>query len=83
MDHLDENPNYYTNLKKVETKESMGADSAGAFEPAFNAPIVKRKIDKIHNLESDLDEATDASSSLQHPRTGANSISQGHQQSTS
>jgi len=66
MDHLDENPNYYTNLKKVETKESMGADSAGAFEPAFNTPIVKRKINKIHNLESDLDEATDASSSGQY-----------------
>jgi hypothetical protein len=66
MDHLWEDPNYYTKLKKVEAKESTGADSAGAFEPAFGGTVVKRKINKIHNLkeeESDIDEATDASSS--------------------
>ena len=66
MDHLWEDPNYYTKLKKIETKESTGADSAGAFEPAFGSTPIKRKITVIHNLkeeESDIDEATDASSS--------------------
>ena len=52
---------------KRDTKESMGADSSGSFEaPLKNAPIVKRKINKIHNFESDLDEATDSSSSGQY-----------------
>ncbi len=53
-------------MKKKETKESMGADSGGAFEPSLSTPIVKRKINKIHNFESDLDEATDSSSSGQY-----------------
>jgi hypothetical protein len=52
---------------KRDTKESMGADSSGSFEaPLKNTPIVKRKINKIHNFESDLDEATDSSSSGQY-----------------
>jgi len=52
---------------KRDTKESMGADSSGSFEaPLKSAPIVKRKINKIHNFESDLDEATDSSSSGQY-----------------
>ena len=52
---------------KRDTKESMGTDSSGSFEaPLKNAPIVKRKINKIHNFESDLDEATDSSSSGQY-----------------
>jgi hypothetical protein len=52
---------------KRDTKESMCADSSGSFEaPLKNTPIVKRKINKIHNFESDLDEATDSSSSGQY-----------------
>lgn len=52
---------------KRDTKESMGADSSGSFEaPLKSAPIVKRKINKIHNFESDLDEATDSGSSGQY-----------------
>jgi hypothetical protein len=52
---------------KRDTKESMGADSSGSFEaPLKNTPIVKRKINKIHNFESDLDEATDSGSSGQY-----------------
>ena len=35
--------------KKSETKESMGADSSGSFEPAFGGEITKREIYKIHN----------------------------------
>jgi hypothetical protein len=45
----------------------MGADSSGSFEtPLKSTPIVKRKINKIHNFESDLDEATDSGSSGQY-----------------
>jgi len=65
MDHLWEDPNYYTKLKKIEATESTGADSAGAFEPAFGSTPIKRKINVIHNLkeEEELGEVTTASSS--------------------
>jgi hypothetical protein len=55
-------------IKKTEPKESMGADSAGAFEPAFSSTVVKRKINKIHNLKEELeiDEVTTSSSSGQY-----------------
>lgn len=67
MDHLSEDPNYYIKLKQIETKESMDASSSGSFEGAFSSgPIVKRKINKIHNFEGDLSEVTDASSSGQY-----------------
>jgi hypothetical protein len=67
LDHLWEDPKYYTKLKKVENKESMGADSAGAFEgPIFGGKtILKKDITKIHNFnesEEEVAEATDASS---------------------
>jgi len=56
MDHLYEDPKYYTKLKKVESKESTGASSAGAYSgPAFGPTILKKDIYKIHN--SNLDEA--------------------------
>ena len=64
MDHLWEDPTYYTNLKKIEAKEMTGADSAGAFSaPAFGGK--KTVVNKIHNMkeEEELDEITDASSS--------------------
>jgi hypothetical protein len=68
MDHLVEDPKYYSKLKKIESNESMGADSAGAFEgPAFGSKtILKRNIHKLHNFsesEEEVIEATDASSS--------------------
>jgi hypothetical protein len=65
MDHLSEDPKYYDKLSKIETKESTGADSAGAFEPDFGGSPIKRKITKIHNLkeEQEFREATVASSS--------------------
>jgi hypothetical protein len=68
MDHLYEDPKYYTKLKKIETKESMGADSAGSFEPALSTPIIKRKIGNINNSKEygkkgEFTEAMDASSS--------------------
>lgn len=53
--------------KKQETKESMGADASGSFEPAFSGVIKKKEIYKIHNSklkeEVEIDEALDASSS--------------------
>lgn len=63
MDHLWEDPDYYSKLKKIEASESMGADSGGAFEPAFGSTVVKRKINKIHNLkeeETSIDEVMDS-----------------------
>ncbi len=69
MDHLWEDPNYYTKLKKIDANEMTGADSAGAFEPALSGVIIKRKIDKIHNLKEeqlDIDEITGSDSSGQY-----------------
>lgn len=67
MDHLSEDPNYYSKLKKIEAKEMTGGDSSGAFSaPAFSQVIKKKDITKIHNMteqEQDLDEVTDGSSS--------------------
>lgn len=68
MDHLYEDPKYYTKLKKIEAKESMGADAAGSYEPAFSGGfLTKKQIYKIHNSklneEEEVDEAMSASSS--------------------
>jgi hypothetical protein len=65
MDHLVEDPKYYTKLNKIETKESMGADAAGAFVgPAFGGVIKKKDIYKPNNFKKyNINEATDASSS--------------------
>lgn len=67
MDHLSEDPKYYTKLKKVEAKETTGADSAGSYNgPAFGKTILKKDIHKIHNMdisEEEVMEVTDASSS--------------------
>jgi hypothetical protein len=64
MDHISEDPKYYDKLSKIEATESMGADSAGSFEMAFNSKPIKRPITKIHNMneESDIDEAMTADS---------------------
>lgn len=64
MDHLWEDPTYYTKLKKIEAKEMTGADSAGAFSArAFGGK--KTVVNKIHNMkeEEELDEITDATAS--------------------
>lgn len=70
LDHLWEDPSYYTKLKKMETKESMGADASGSFEgPAFTNVIMKKDLYKPKNFKKynsnkeDVNEATDASSS--------------------
>ncbi len=67
MDHLWEDPRYYTKLKKIEAKEMTGGDSSGAYSaPAFGQVIKKKHITKIHNMteqEQEIDEVTDGSSS--------------------
>lgn len=67
MDHLWEDPTYYTKLKKIEAKEMTGGDSSGSFSaPAFGEVIKKKHITKIHNMteqEQEIDEVTDGSSS--------------------
>ena len=67
MDHLWEDPSYYTKLKKIEAKEMTGADSAGSFSaPAFGSMVKKKEIKNIHNMteaEQEIEEVTDASSS--------------------
>lgn len=68
MDHISEDPAYYDKLEKIEATEMTGAVSAGAYSAnAFGSPI-KKPINKINNadlteVESELGEATDASSS--------------------
>ena len=65
LDHLWEDPKYYTKLKQADIDET-DASSSGAFSaPAFG-DIIKRKITKIHNMteqEQEVGEATVASSS--------------------
>lgn len=56
LDHLYEDPKYYTKLKKIESKEATGASSSGAYSaPVFGKTIMKKDIHKFHN--SKLDEA--------------------------
>jgi hypothetical protein len=65
LDHLWEDPKYYTKLNKADIDET-DASSSGAFSaPAFG-DIIKRKVTKIHNMteqEEEVGEATVASSS--------------------
>lgn len=67
MDHLYEDPNYYTKLKKIEAHEMTGADSSGSFEASFSSQPIKRKITKIHNSKNvEMKEATLSDSSGQY-----------------
>jgi hypothetical protein len=44
IDHLSEDPNYYTKLKKVEAKEATGSGSSGSYEsPSFLAKSMSPK----------------------------------------
>jgi len=50
--------------RKIESKESTVADSAGSFESGLNTNTIKKPIKKIHNLKTtDVDEQTVADSS--------------------
>jgi hypothetical protein len=50
--------------QKTEPKESTGADSSGSFEASFGGKPIKKKINKIHNM--DIDEVTSSGSSGQY-----------------
>lgn len=65
MDHLWEDPSYYSKLKKIEAKEMTGASSSGAFVgSAFGGVIKKKDIYNLNNFKKyNVNEATDASSS--------------------
>ena len=71
MDHLFEDPKYYTKLKKMETKESTDASSSGSYVgQSFGTTILKKDLYKLNNTkkynvneEEEFKEATDASSS--------------------
>jgi hypothetical protein len=68
MDHLWEDPSYYTKLKKIESKEQTMAGSSGSFEAPAIGGMIRRHIHKIHNSklneqQQEVGEATDASSS--------------------
>ena len=67
MDHLWEDPSYYSKLKKIEVGET-GADSSGSFVGPISgkSDVIKRPISKIPNFEpkeQELGEVTDSSSS--------------------
>ena len=68
MDHLWEDPSYYTKLKKIEAKETDSRSSGAYSAPLFGkASTVKRKISHIPNMdlneEEEVEEATTSSSS--------------------
>ncbi len=68
MDHLWEDPSYYTKLKKIETKETDSSSSGAYSAPLFGKQsTIKRPISKIPNMditeEEEVGEATLSSSS--------------------
>ena len=68
MDHLWEDPSYYTKLKKIEAKETDSSSSGAYSAPLFGkSSTVKRKISHIPNMdlneEEEVEEATTSSSS--------------------
>jgi hypothetical protein len=69
MDHLWEDPKYYTKLKKIETKEATTTASSGAYsQPLFSNNFIKRSNSETKKLKEDVDkiesnEATTSASS--------------------
>jgi hypothetical protein len=49
MDHLFEDPKYYTKLRKMETNEVTDSGSSGAFSAPMGDTPIKKKINTIHN----------------------------------
>jgi hypothetical protein len=88
IDHLSEDPKYYTKLKKVESKEATGSGSSGSYEaPLFSQPKKldsmfkdeqpKKKIKIGGSKKIEATEATGAGSSgsYETPAFGAKSMS--------
>lgn len=69
MDHLWEHPNYYTRLKKIETKEATGSGSSGAYSaPVFGGDNQfwersRAENAKLKESESEKVEAKEATTS--------------------
>lgn len=69
MDHLWEHPNYYTRLKKIETKEATGSGSVGAYSaPVFGGDNQfwersRAENAKLKESESEKVEAKEATTS--------------------
>lgn len=72
LDHLWEDPTYYTKLKKIEAKEVTGASSAGAYVGPMM--MTKREIHTIHNskLNETVDSGVSAGAAYDVPLFGAN-----------
>jgi hypothetical protein len=72
MDHLWENPSYYSKLKKMETNEVTGASSSGAYVGAMT--MTKGDVEKIHNskLNEAIDSGVSAGAAYDVPLFGAN-----------
>ncbi len=72
MDHLWENPSYYSKLKKMETNEVTGASSSGAYVGAMT--MTKGDVEKIHNskLNEAVDSGISAAASYDVPLFGVN-----------
>lgn len=67
MDHLWEDPSYYTKLKRIEAKETDSSSSGAYSAPLFGkSDVIKRKISHIPNMdlteEEEMGEATTSSS---------------------
>ena len=70
MDHLWEDPSYYTKLKKVEAKETDTSSSGAYSAPLFGkTDVIKRKISHIPNM--DLNEEEEVGESTMSSSAGA------------
>lgn len=72
LDHLWEDPSYYTKLKKIEAKEVTGASSAGAYVGPMM--MTKKDVETIHNskLNEAVDSGVSAAASYDVPLFGVN-----------
>ena len=67
MDHLAEDPNYYTKLKKVENKEATGSGSSGA----YSAPLFGGEDDFMKKSESEVPKKVEAKEATTSGSVGA------------
>jgi hypothetical protein len=86
MDHLWENPSYYTKLKKIETKEATGSGSSGAYSgPVFGgndefwersrSETPKLKESSVEKVEAKEATTTGSSGAYESPSMWAKSTS--------
>jgi hypothetical protein len=79
IDHLSEDPEYYTKLKKIETKEVTGSGSSGSFAGPMsfsNTEFVKKSLkEKPKKVETKEATGSGSSGSYESPAFGAKSMS--------